>query len=108
MEGGTYVIEVGGSSSSDKLVLSQEVEVREDPRSARGIFTRMTALSRYLKDPVGRELVLGAVKGGRFESWLASEDEMFTAMPIVKVLGFAGFPEEALDAIVAMVNQAGE
>lgn len=106
MEGGRYLIEVGGSS--DKLVVRQEVEVREDPRSARGVFTRMTALSRFLKDPAGRELVLGAVKGSRFENWLASEDEMFTSMPIAKVLGFTGFPQEELDAIVAKVNQAGQ
>lgn len=104
VEGGAYLIAVGGSS--DNLRLNQELQVWEDPRSARGTFTRMTALSRYLKDPAGREVILGLVKGSVAESWLTHESEMFSAMPLVKIFGFMNLPDEALDAIVAQVNQA--
>lgn len=104
IEGGSYLLEVGGSS--DKLVLSQELSVWEDPRSARGVFTPMTSVARYLKDPAGRQAVLEAVQGTILENWLATENEMFTGMPLAKVLGFMSFPEEKLDAIVAKTNQS--
>lgn len=104
LEGGAYLIEVGGSSQ--EMALSVGVNIREDPRAARGIFTRMTALGRFLKDPVGREAIIEAVKGSQFEDWVQSENEMFTSMPIGKIAGLTNFSEEALAAILEEVNQA--
>lgn len=103
LEGGSYFVEV--ESSSVQIALSTGVNVWEDARSARGIFTAFTALGQYLKDPLGRELVLGAVKGSGAEKWIEVEEEMFTSMPLVKIFGFMNVPEETLASIVERVNK---
>ncbi|HEX2911280.1 MAG TPA: glycoside hydrolase family 3 C-terminal domain-containing protein [Chloroflexia bacterium] len=105
MEGGSYQIEVGPSSA--ELPLSAAVTVQEDLASARRRFTRMTELKYFVENEQALALIRQNFgSSGDVEQWITNADEMFLAIPIIKIAGFQGISEEQVDAFIAHLNQA--
>lgn len=104
MEGGEYNILIG--SSSDTIVLSERVLVHEDPRSMTPLFNRLSPLKQFLKYPKTRELVTNAFAGIPRAALFLGEDEMFTSMPIAKMVVLGILTDEKVDTLIEEANQA--
>ena len=103
LEGGSYEIVVGASSADVRLKSS--LVVKEDPQSARRTFSRMSPIKYFLQDPAGRKGLEAVIAGTRAEGLLQGENEMFTSIPIIKLVGFSGLKEEVIDNLVDQLNQ---
>ncbi len=104
LEGGDYEILVGGSSQN--LPLQTIISLKEDPQSARRIFGRMTALKYFIEDAVGHRILTEAIKGTRAEKLLQHDDGFIGSLPISKLVSFGNISDEAVDALVKLVNEA--
>ena len=104
LEGGEFEILIG--PSSEHMVLSARVIAKEDPRSAVPVFDRMSPLKQFLKYPKAREIVTNAFAGTTIEDSLLGADELFTSMPVGKMVVLGTLPEEKIDTLIAQVNQA--
>ena len=104
MEGGKYNILIG--SSSESIMLSERVIVNEDPRSMAPLFNRMSPLKQFLQYPKTRELVRHAFAGTPRAALFLGEDEMFTSMPIAKMVVLGVLTEEKVDTLIEQANQA--
>ena len=106
LEGGDFEILIG--PSSETIVLSARVIVKEDPRSAAPVFNRMSSLKQFLQYPKTRELVTNTLAGTPRAGLFLGEDEMFTSMPIGKLAVLGILSDEKVDALIAQVNQSSK
>jgi beta-glucosidase len=104
MEGGEYNILIG--SSSETIALNERVTVNEDPRSIAPLFNRMSPLKQFLQYPKSRELVTHAFAGIPRAALFLGEDEMFTSMPIGKMVVLGTLTDEKVDTLIEQANQA--
>ena len=104
LEGGEYNILIG--SSSETIVLSERVLVNEDLRSMAPLFNRMSPLKHFLQYPKARELVTNAFAGIPRAALFLGEDEMFTSMPIAKMVVLGILTDERVDTLIEQANQA--
>ncbi len=104
MEGGEYNILIG--SSSESILLSERVTVNEDPRSMAPLFNRLSPVKQFLKYPKARELVTHAFAGIPRAALFLGEDEMFTSMPIAKMVVLGILTDEKVDTLIEQANQA--
>lgn len=103
MEGGEYNILIG--SSSETIALSERVTVNEDPRSIAPLFNRMSPLKQFLQYPKARELVTHAFAGIPRAALFLGDDEMFTSMPIGKMVVLGVLTDEKVDTLITQANQ---
>jgi beta-glucosidase len=106
VEGGDFTIGVG--SSSRNLPLSQTVTV-EAPTLSEPL-TRDSTLQEWVSDPIGRELIQGAVAQGQPAAVLAAEIiDVIGTMPMSTLANFGGMSldHEALDRISAQWQNQG-
>jgi beta-glucosidase len=106
LEGGEFEILIG--PSSETIVLSASVIVKEDPRSAALVFDRMSSLNQFLQYPKARELVTNTFAGTPRAGLFLGEDEMFTSMPIGKLAVLGILSDEKVDELIAQVNQSSK
>ena len=104
MESGEYNILIG--SSSEAIALSERVTVNEDPRSMAPLFNRMSPLKQFLQYSKTRELVTHAFAGIPRAALFLGEDEMFTSMPIAKMVVLGILTDEKVDTLIEQANQA--
>ena len=104
MEGGEYNILIG--SSSETILLSERVTANEDPRSMAPLFNRLSPVKQFLKYPKARELVTHAFAGIPRAALFLGEDEMFTSMPIAKMVVLGILTDEKVDTLIEQANQA--
>jgi hypothetical protein len=88
------------------MVLSARVTAKEDPQSALPVFDRMSPLKQFLQYPKAREVVTNAFAGTTIADAILGADEMFTSMPIGKMVVLGILPEEKVDTLIEQVNQA--
>jgi beta-glucosidase len=106
VERGDFTIGVG--SSSRNLPLSQTVTV-EAPTLSEPL-TRDSTLQEWVSDPIGRELIQGAVAQGQPAAVLAAEIiDVIGTMPMSTLANFGGMSldHEALDRISAQWQNQG-
>lgn len=104
LEGGEFEILIG--PSSEHMALSACVIAKEDPRTAVPVFDRMSQLKQFFQYPKAREVVTNAFAGTTLEEAIRDADELFTSMPIGKMVVLGILPEEKVDTLVAQANQA--
>jgi beta-glucosidase len=104
MEGGKYNILIG--SSSETIVLSERVTVNDDLRSMAPQFNRLSPLKQFLQYPETRELLTQAFTGIPGSSPFLSDEEIFTSMPIAKMVVLGVLSEEKVDTLIEQANQA--
>jgi beta-glucosidase len=104
MEGGEYNILIG--SSSETIALREHVIVNEDPRSMAPLFNRMSPLKQFLQYSKTRELVTNAFADLPRAALFLGEDEMFTSMPIAKMVVLGTLTDEKVDTLIEQANQA--
>jgi beta-glucosidase len=102
-DGGEYHILIG--SSSETIVLRERVRVNEDPRSMAPQFNRMSSLKRFLQYPKTRELITHAFAGISRANVFLGDDEMFTSMPIAKMVVLGALTDEKVDTLIEQANQ---
>ena len=102
-EGGEYNILIG--SSSETILLSERVIVNEDPRSMAPLFNRMSPLKQFLRYPKARELVTHTFAGMPRAALFLDGDEMFTSMPIGKMVVLGILTDEKVDTLIEQANQ---
>jgi beta-glucosidase len=100
--GNTFRLEVGGSSAA--LALFAEITFQPDQQTARRTFDRMTLIKHFQADVVANSALEAAIKGTVAEKWL-SVGEMFSAMPIAKLVTFNLLAEDTLAAIINEANK---
>jgi beta-glucosidase len=103
-EGGKYNILIG--SSSESIVLSERVIVNEVPRSMTPLFNSMSPLKQFLRYPKTRELLTHTFAETPRAAIFVGEDEMFTSMPIAKMVVLGVLTEEKVDTLIEQANQA--
>jgi beta-glucosidase len=103
MEGGEYNILIG--SSSETIVLSERVTANEDPRSMAPLFNRMSPLKLFLKYPQTRELLTHTLAEVPRATLFLGEDEMFTSMPIAKMVVLGVLSDEKVNTLIEQANQ---
>ncbi len=106
LEGGEFEILIG--PSSETIVLSANVIVKEDPRSSALVFDRMSSLNQFLQYPKARELVTNTFAGTPRAGLFLGEDEMFTSMPIGKMAVLGILSDEKVNELIAQVNQSSK
>ncbi len=103
LEGGEFEILIG--PSSETLVLSESLIVKEDPRSMAPLFDRMSPIKQFLKYPKARELVTNAFAGMPRAALFLDGDEMFTSMPIGKMVVLGILTDEKVDTLIEQANR---
>ena len=102
-EGGEYNILIG--SSSDTIVLRERVTVNEDSRSIVPQFNRMSPIKHFLQYPKTRELLVNTFAGTPRAALFLGDDEMFTSMPIAKMVVLGALTDEKVDTLIEQANQ---
>ncbi|HWZ18627.1 MAG TPA: glycoside hydrolase family 3 C-terminal domain-containing protein [Ktedonobacteraceae bacterium] len=102
-EGGEFNILIG--SSSETIVLRERVTVNEDPRSMVPQFNRMSPIKQFLYYPKTRELLIQTFAGTPRAALFLSDDEMFTSMPIAKMVVLGALTDEKVDLLIEQANQ---
>jgi beta-glucosidase len=103
IESGEYNILIG--SSSETIALRERVTVNEDPRSMAPLFDRMSPLKQFLQFPNTRELVANTFAGLPRAALFLGDDEMFTSMPIAKMVVLGILTDEKVDTLIKQANQ---
>jgi len=103
LEGGEFEILIG--PSSETLVLSESLIVKEDPRSMAPLFDRMSPIKQFLKYPKAREFVTNAFAGMPRAALFLDGDEMFTSMPIGKMVVLGILTDEKVDTLIEQANR---
>ena len=102
-EGGEYNILIG--SSSETIVLRERVTVNEDPRSIVPQFNRMSPIKHFLQYSKTRELLVNTFAGTPRAAVFLGDDEMFTSMPIAKMVVLGALTDEKVDTLIEQANQ---
>ncbi len=102
-EGGEYNILIG--SSSETIVLREHVTVNEDSRSIVPQFNRMSPIKHFLQYSKTRELLVNTFAGTPRASVFLGDDEMFTSMPIAKMVVLGALTDEKVDTLIEQANQ---
>ena len=102
-EGGEYNILIG--CSSETIVLRERVTVNEDPRSIVPQFNRMSPIKQFLQYPKTRELITQTFAGLPRAALFLGDDEMFTSMPIAKMVVLGALTDEKVDTLIEQANQ---
>ena len=103
VDGGEYNILIG--SSSESIVLSGQVKVNEDLRAMMPLFTRMSPIKQFIQYPKTHELLTQALTGiPRAELFLGG-NEMFTSMPIAKLVIHGILTDDKIDTLIGQANQ---
>ncbi|HXX79036.1 MAG TPA: glycoside hydrolase family 3 C-terminal domain-containing protein, partial [Ktedonobacteraceae bacterium] len=102
-DSGEYHILIG--SSSESIVLQAQVTVHEDPRSMASQFTRMSPIKQFLQNPKTHELLTLTLAGTPRASLFLGDDEMFTSMPITKLVVLGVLTDEHVDTLIEQANQ---
>ncbi|MGZ6367491.1 MAG: glycoside hydrolase family 3 C-terminal domain-containing protein, partial [Ktedonobacteraceae bacterium] len=103
IEGGEYNILIG--SSSETIVLRERVTVNEDPRFMMPQFSRMSPIKQFLQYPKTRELLVNTFAGTPRAAVFLGDDEMFTSMPIAKMVVLGALTDENVDSLIEQANQ---
>ena len=69
------------------------------------LFNRMSPLKLFLKYPKTRELVTHTFADLPRAALLLGEDEMFTSMPIAKMVVLGTLTDEKVDTLIEQANQ---
>ncbi|HYX51198.1 MAG TPA: fibronectin type III-like domain-contianing protein, partial [Ktedonobacteraceae bacterium] len=103
-DGGEYNILIG--SSSESIVLRERLTVHEDPRSLASQFNRLSPVKQFLQYPKTRELLANTFAGTpRASLFLNEEEEMFTSMPIAKMVVLGVLTDEKVNKLIEQANQ---
>jgi beta-glucosidase len=102
-EGGEYNILIG--SSSETILLRERVTVNEDPRSMAPQFNRMSPIKQFLQYPITRELLTQTFAALPRAALFLGDDEMFTSMPIAKMVVLGALTDEMVDTLIEQANQ---
>ena len=102
-EGGEFNILIG--SSSETIVLRERVTVNEDPRSMVPQFNRMSPIKQFLQYPKTHELLTQTFAGLPRAALFLGDDEMFTSMPIAKMVVLGALTDENVDTLIEQANQ---
>jgi beta-glucosidase len=102
-EGGEYNILIG--SSSETILLRERVTVNEDPRSMVPQFDRMSPIKQFLQYPKTQELLIQTFAGQPRAAVFLGDDEMFTSMPIAKMVVLGALTDEKVDTLIEQANQ---
>ena len=102
-EGGEYNILIG--SSSETIVLRERVTMNEDPRSIVPQFNRMSPIKHFLQYSKTRELLTQTFAGLPRAALFLGDDEMFTSMPIAKMVVLGALTDENVDTLIEKANQ---
>ena len=103
IEGGEYNILIG--SSCETIELRERVTVNEDPRSMVPQFNRMSPIKQFLQYSKTRELLTQTFAGLPRAALFLGDDEMFTSMPIAKMVVLGAFTDENVDSLIEQANQ---
>ena len=102
-EGGEFNMLIG--SSSETIVLRERVTVNEDPRSMVPQFNRMSPIKQFLQYPKTHELLTQTFAGLPRAALFLGDDEMFTSMPIAKMVVLGALTDENVDTLIEQANQ---
>ncbi|MGZ3647278.1 MAG: glycoside hydrolase family 3 C-terminal domain-containing protein, partial [Ktedonobacteraceae bacterium] len=103
IEGGEYNILIG--SSCETIELHERVIVNEDPRSMTLQFNRMSPIKQFLQYSKTRELLTQTFAGLPRAALFLGDDEMFTSMPIAKMVVLGALTDEKVDTLIEQANQ---
>ena len=102
-EGGEFNILIG--SSSESIVLRERVTVHEGLSSMAPQFNRMSPIKQFLQYPKTRELLAHTFAGPPRAALFLGDDEMFTSMPIAKMVVLGALTDEKVDLLIEQANQ---
>ncbi len=102
-EGGEYNILIG--SSSETILLRERVTVHEDPHFMFSQFSRISPVKQFLQYPKTRELVANTFAGTPRAALFLGDDEMFTSMPIAKMVVLGILTDEEVNTLIEQANQ---
>ncbi len=103
IDGGEYNILIG--SSSESIVLSGQVKVNEDLRAMMPLFTRMSPINQFIQYPKTHELLTHALTGIPRAELFLGDNEMFTSMPIAKLVVHGILTDKKIDTLIERANQ---
>ncbi|HYB02081.1 MAG TPA: glycoside hydrolase family 3 C-terminal domain-containing protein [Ktedonobacteraceae bacterium] len=103
IDGGEYNILIG--SSSESIVLSGQVKVNEDLRAMMPLFTRMSPIKQFLQYPDTHQLLTHALTGIPRAELFLGDNEMFTSMPVAKLVVHGILTDENIDTLIEQANQ---
>jgi len=103
MEGGEFNILIG--SSSETIALRERVIVHEDQRSMVPLFNRISPIKQFLQYPKTRELLANTFAETPRAVLFQGDDEMFTSMPIAKMVVLGVLTDEKVDTLIEQANQ---
>jgi len=102
-EGGEYNILIG--SSSESIVLREPVTVHEGPRSMTSQFNRISPIKQFLQYPKTHELLANTFAETPRAALFQGDDEMFTSMPIAKMIVLGVLTDEQVNTLIEQANQ---
>ena len=104
IDGGDYNILIG--SSSETIMLREHVTVHEDPRTMASQFNRMSPVKQFLQHSETRELLAKTFAETHGAALFQGDDEMFTSMPIAKLVVLGVLSDHQVDTLIEQANQA--